>query len=127
MAEDIPHFKIPLNLPHAGRIAERILVLLDREGLPGPDAEKTAHRLASLLEPYFQSEENPRPDTANRVREEAAKLGRQLVDHIERGGLGHDRLGQCIRTLFECLELGPEGTVISLRAGEDPKSFQRPS
>ena len=127
MAEDIPHFKIPLNLPHAGRIAERILVLLDREGLPGPDAEKTAHRLASLLEPYFQSEENPRPDTANRVREEAAKLGRQLVDHIERGGLGHDRLGQCIRNLFECLELGPEGTVISLRAGEDPKSFQRPS
>jgi hypothetical protein len=127
MAENVPHFKIPLNLPHAGRIAERILHLLDREGLPGPETEKTAHRLAALLEPYLQSEENPRPDVANRVRDEAAKLGRQLVDQIERGELGHDRLGQCVRNLFECLELGPEGTVISLRAGEDPKSFQRPS
>ena len=127
MAEDVPHFKIPLNLPHAGRIAERILHLLDREGLPGPEAEKTAQRLAHLLEPYFQSEENPRPDAARRVGEEAAKLGRQLVDYIERDGLGHDRLGQCIRNLFECLELGPEGTVISLRAGENPKSFQRPT
>lgn len=127
MAEDIPHFKIPLNLPHAGRIAERILVLLDREGLPGPETEKIAHRLAALLAPYFESEENPRPDTATRIREEAAKLGRQLVDHIERNGLGHARLGQCVRNLFECLELGAEGTLISLRAGEDPKSFQRPT
>ena len=127
MAEDIPHFKIPLNLPHAGRIAGRILVLLDREGLPGPEAEKTAQRLAALLEPYLHSEENPRPDLANRVREEAAALGRKLVEEIERNQLGHDRLGQCIRNLFECLELGPEGTVISLRAGENPKSFQRPS
>ena len=127
MADDIPHYKIPLNLPHAGRIAERILTLLDREGLPGPEAEKTAERLAALLEPYFRSEENPRPDLARRVCNEAAALGRQLVDHIERNQLGHDRLGQCIRNLFECLELGREGTVISLRAGENPNSFQRPA
>ena len=53
-------------------------------------------------------------------------LGRLLVDHIERDQLGHDRLGQGIRNLFECLELGREGAVISLRAGEDPRSFQRP-
>jgi len=124
---DVPHFKIPLNLPHAGRVAERILTLLDREGLPGPEAERTAHRLAALLEPYLSSGENPRPDLAMRARDEAAGLARQLVDHIERNQLGHDRLGQCVRNLFECLELGPEGTVISLRAGEDPKSFQRPT
>ncbi|MEO6874985.1 MAG: hypothetical protein ABI222_09200 [Opitutaceae bacterium] len=127
MAEDIPHFKVPLNLPHAGRIAGRILVLLDREGLPGPEAERTAAKLAALLEPYFDSDENPRPDRAVRVRNEAATLARQLVDHIERNALGHDRLGQCIRNLFECLELGPEGTMISLRAGEHPDSFQRPN
>jgi hypothetical protein len=126
MSDEIPHFKIPLNLPHAGRIAERILVCLDREGLPEPATEKIAQRLAAILEPYLNSEENPRPDLADRVRREAAALGRQLVDHIERNQLGHDRLGQCVRNLFECLELGPEGTVISLRAGENPKSFQRP-
>jgi hypothetical protein len=124
---DVPHFKIPLNLPHAGRIAERILTMLDREGLPGPEAERIAQRLAGLLEPYLASDENPRPDLALRVRDEAANLGRQLVDQIERNQLGHDRLGQCVRNLFECLELGPEGTVISRRAGEDPKSFQRPT
>ena len=27
---------------------------------------------------------------------------------------------------FECLELGEEGAEISLRAGEDPNSIQRP-
>ncbi len=126
MADPIPHFKIPLNLPHAGRVAERILHLLDREGVPGPETTRIAEKLSALLQPYFASDENPRPDVAGKVSKEAADLGRQLVDQIERDHLGHDRLGQCVRNLFECLELGPEGTVISLRAGEDPKSFQRP-
>jgi hypothetical protein len=40
--------------------------------------------------------------------------------------LGHDRLGQCVRNFFECLELGREGAAISLRAGENPRSMQRP-
>jgi hypothetical protein len=126
MADPLPHFQLPLNLPHAGRVAARIQHLLNREGLPGPEAEKIAARLVVLLEPYFHSEENPRPELARRVRDEAAKLGRQLVEHIERNHLGHDRLGQCIRNLFECLELGREGAEISLRAGENPNSLQRP-
>ena len=37
-----------------------------------------------------------------------------------------DRLGQLVRNYFECLELGAEGAEISLRAGEDPRSLQRP-
>ena len=126
MVDGIPHFQIPLNLPHAGRIAGRIQLLLDREGPPSPETEKTAGSLADLLQPYFHREENPRPEMAARVRDQAAVLGRLLVDHIERDQLGHDRLGQGIRNLFECLELGREGAVISLRAGEDPRSFQRP-
>jgi hypothetical protein len=126
MSEDIPHFQIPLNLPHAGRIAERIVALLDREGTPGPAVEKTADRLVALLQPYSESDENPRADVARRVRDQAAELGRQLVDEIESTRLGHDRLGQCVRNLFECLELGREGAVVSLRAGENPASFQRP-
>ena len=68
----------------------------------------------------------PLPELLWPVRDQAAVLGRKLVDQIEREKAGHDRLGQCVRNLFECLELGQEGAVISLRAGEDPKSFQRP-
>jgi hypothetical protein len=53
-------------------------------------------------------------------------LGRQLVDAMEAARLGGDRLGQLVRNLFECLELGKEGAEISLRAGENPGSLQRP-
>ena len=127
VADDIPHFRVPLNLPHAGRIALRIQALLDREGQPGPETEQLAEKLAAVLQPYFHSEENPPPPLSTRIRDHAATLGRQLVDQIERHRLGHDRLGQAVRNLFECLELGREGAIISLRAGEDPKSFQRPA
>ena len=127
MPPDLPHFQIPLNLPHAGRVGVRILSLLDREGRPAADTERTADKLVAVLQPYSESGENPRPDLATRVRDQAAVLGRQLVGQIERDKLGHDRLGQCVRNLFECLELGREGAEISLRAGEDPRSFQRPS
>jgi hypothetical protein len=82
--------------------------------------------LVELLDPLLDSGDNPPGLTALNIRDRAAALGRTLVDHIERGGLGHDRLGQCVRNLFECLELGLEGADISLRAGENPKSMQRP-
>jgi hypothetical protein len=71
-------------------------------------------------------DDNPPMKAAILLRDRAAGLARKLVDHIEQGGLGNDRLGQCVRNLFECLELGLEGVSISLRAGENPKSFQRP-
>jgi hypothetical protein len=48
------------------------------------------------------------------------------VDAIEEDGLQSDRLGQWVRNLFECLEKAEEGLEISLRAGEDPNSLQRP-
>ena len=48
------------------------------------------------------------------------------MGEIERLKLGSDRLGQHVRNLFECLELGEEGAQISLRAGENPNSVQRP-
>ncbi len=48
------------------------------------------------------------------------------MDELERAHLGSDLLGQLVRNYFECLELGEEGSEISLRAGENPKSLQRP-
>ena len=130
MAEGDPFFDVALNLPHAGRIARRILLLLPRAMSGGVDdtaaSRATATKLEALLAPYLDLDDNPPSPTATRVRDEAAGLARKLVAQIERDKSGHDRLGQCVRNLFECLELGREGAAISLRAGEDPKSFQRP-
>ena len=127
---DKPFFRVSLNLPHAGRIAHRIMRLLP-VGAPSGGADAAASRaivaeMIEILDPSFDLDENPPPKLAAELRERAAGLGRRLVDHIERGGFGHDRLGQCVRNFFECLELGREGADISLRAGEDPRSPQRP-
>jgi len=123
MHEDIPFFQVALNLPHAGRVARRILRLV-------PDTRTATGRLAmeleELLASCFDADENPPPAKAAMLQTRSASLGRMLVDAIEAERLGDDRMGQAVRNFFECLERGREGAIISLRAGEDPKSFQRP-
>jgi hypothetical protein len=124
-----PFFQVALNLPHAGRVARRIILILPARGSPeGAEAaaRRTAADILELLEPCMEMDENPPGKAGLQIRDKAAVLGRQLVDQIEGGGIGFDRLGQCVRNLFECLELGPEGAEISLRAGENPRSLQRP-
>ena len=122
------HFDIPMDLPHAGRIADRIVALLEKHteemGLDVPEVMDTADRLSSYLFRNASGDDNP--PNANEVRDQAAMLGRQLVDSMEAAHIAGDRLGQLVRNLFECLELGKEGAEISLRAGENPKSLQRP-
>ena len=122
------HFDIPLDLPHAGRIADRILILVQRhaeeKGVEALEAVDAAERLWNLLFRYTGEDDNP-PE-AMAIRDEAAAIGRELVDFIEASHLTSDRIGQLIRNLFECLELGEEGAEISLRAGENPNSLQRP-
>lgn len=124
------HFDIPLDLPHAGRLASRIQRLLEKHceelNVDAPDALDIAEELDELLFRYTATEENPAEAEAQEVRGQAAELGRQLVDALERAHIAGDRLGQFIRNLFECLELGEEGAAISLRAGENPRSLQRP-
>jgi hypothetical protein len=125
----VAHFQIPLDLPHAGRIADRIVALLERHaeerGMEAEEVLGAAERLSNLLFRYSATDDNP-PD-ALRIRDEAAGLGRQLVDAVEAAHITGDRLGQLVRNLFECLELGEEGARISLRAGENPNSLQRPT
>ena len=122
------HFNIPLDLPHAGRIADRILILLQKHaeelGIEAPDAIEQAEKLWNLLFKLTGEEDNPA--NAMAIRDEAASLGRTLVDEMERANVKSDRLGQLVRNFFECLELGEEGAEISLRAGENPNSLQRP-
>jgi len=125
-----PSFKIPLDLPHAGTIAFRIA---RRLAVHGPDfpPESAAllgavNDLVAMLQPHRACGENPPGAEGQRVVQDALRLGRLIVDEIERLKWGEDRLGQCIRNLFECLEHGEEGAAISLRAGENPHSLQRP-
>ncbi|HEX8616438.1 MAG TPA: hypothetical protein VF911_02525 [Thermoanaerobaculia bacterium] len=124
------HYDLPLDLPHAGRVAGRILELLERHceehGIDAPDVFDPAERLDAMLFIYVERDENP-PDVEGRAaREKAAALARQLVAALEAADIRGDRLGQYVRNLFECLELGEEGAQISLRAGENPDSVQRP-
>ena len=122
------HFDIPLDLPHAGRIADRILILVEKHaeelGIEAPGVMEYAEKLWTHLFKYTSEDDNP--EGAMKIRDEAADIARQLVDHMVAVNLGSDRLGQLIRNLFECLELGAEGAEISLRAGENPNSLQRP-
>ena len=115
------YFQIPLNLPHAATVASRIARLLEGESLR-PLAEE-------LLEPllvYQVTQDYSTNIVAYQVRDRAAERGRRLAEGIAAAGLGRDRLGQCIRNLFECLELGEEGARLGLLAGENPDSMQRP-
>jgi hypothetical protein len=124
------YFDLPLDLPHAGTIALRIQRFLEQKsGDEPPDYAlllEKAEELVDLLVACTASGENPPEPRATRIRDEAAGLAREIVGLIERLNVGHDRLGQCVRNLFECLSLGEEGAEISLRAGEDPNSLQRP-
>lgn len=124
--EPAPHFDVPLNLPHAGRVARRLVTYLHRDGHGATAAAATAIQLVQLLDDCYESEENPAAPEARRLRDEAAALARRFVEEVELDALGHDRLGQAVRNFFECLELGREGAALSLRAGEDPESMQRP-
>lgn len=124
------YFDLPLNLPHAGRIAARIGKIIESRAL-GLDLRyfqlsETVENLETLLVPFSITDTDPHPERAEPVRQEAANLGRELVDQIVRLELGEDRLGQCVRNLFECLAMGEEGAELSLRAGENPRSLQRP-
>ncbi|HET7434331.1 MAG TPA: hypothetical protein VFN10_06410 [Thermoanaerobaculia bacterium] len=126
----MPHFDIPLDLPHAARIAGRIVILLEQHleetGRDAPEVMDAAESLDSLLFKYSEESDNPPGVESARLRDRAATLGRQLVDALESSGITGDRIGQLVRNLFECLELGEEGAQLSLRAGERVDSLQRP-
>ncbi|HVE39653.1 MAG TPA: hypothetical protein VNM14_07185 [Planctomycetota bacterium] len=122
----MPAFNLPLNLPHAATVAHRILHHLRGRGAPDEALER-AGGLIVLLEPWRDLDDNGPAEAAEKARLAAAALGRAVVADIEKSGVGYDRLGQAVRNLFECLSLGEEGALLSLRAGENPGSTLRPS
>lgn len=115
-----------INLPHAQTIVSRIVRWMDAQ--KAPPAEETAlpellAELDRLLRPY---PEDPREAEAIQVADEGAAIGRRLVEEIEKVGYRGDRLGQCVRNLFECFGLPGEGAELSLRCGERLDSPLRP-
>ncbi len=116
-----------INLPHARTVIERverqleILRVLDGEGSKPLNASISAVRHA--LEPWL---EDPNPETAAASADPIVELAQELVKAIiDNERARSDRLGQCIRNLFECLGLPNEGRRVSLRCGEDPDSLMR--
>lgn len=124
------HFDIPLDLPHAARIADRLQILIEQHaedvGMEPVEVMDVLDEMTGLLFRHSEDEENPPMPLALEVRDKAALLGRKLVDALEESAIRGDRLGQLVRNYFECLELGEEGAALSLRAGENPASLQRP-
>ncbi|MGH9796016.1 MAG: hypothetical protein ACRD5G_14710 [Candidatus Acidiferrales bacterium] len=116
-----------LNLPHALTIVGRLALYLETRREPVP-VEQTRVRehiegLYELLGPYA---EDPPADVAVPIAALAAGRARLLADEITRAGYSGDRIGQCIRNLFECLGLPAEGAAVSLSCGERPDSPLRP-
>lgn len=117
-------FDIPLNLPHAATVADRIAKYLAEVDASRPTRETASEIAAGLM--YYRHGDNPDKEEGEEVKGRMLILARKLVDEIEDDGIKRDRLGQLVRNLFECLESGKEGAELSLRAGENPDSVARP-
>ncbi len=116
-----------INLPHARTIAERIERQLEHlRVLEGEDSRPLNAAIVSLrngLEPWTE-DADPKSATAQAdpIVDRARELVKLIVDD-ERAR--SDRLGQCVRNLFECLGLPNEGRRVSLACGENPDSLMR--
>jgi len=116
-----------INLPHARTIAERIErqleILRVIEGEEGRRLNRLIVELRNRLDPWL---EDPAFETAAAAADPLVELSRELVAAVvEDERARSDRLGQCIRNLFECLGLPQEGRRLSLACGESPDSPMR--
>lgn len=127
MTDPAPRRYAFINLPHAHTIVGRLVLRLASEQEPVPFAETPLPGLLGeldrLLRPF---PEDPPEAVAVPAADAVAAVARSLVAEIEQAGYRGDRLGQCVRNLFECLGLAEEGAELSLRCGERPDSLLRP-
>src|SRR5262245_41031937 len=116
-----------INLPHARTIAERLERELERlRVLEGDGAKDLNGTVAGLRNGLEKWSEDPEPEKAVEAADPFVDLARRLVRGIvDEERARSDRLGQCVRNLFECLGLPNEGGKVSLACGEDPNSLMR--
>jgi hypothetical protein len=115
-----------INLPHARTVLLRIDRSLEVVGAYGGSANGGASRvraafvaLERALAPF---DEDPPRSQAIRAADTAAELGRRLVRAIRQTACRSERLGENVRSLFECLGLRSEGLALSIQCGERPDS-----
>ena len=117
---------VRLNLPHARTVTQRIGRSLEALVAFGESANGDAAALSSAFDALEQRlrgyDEDPPAEEALRAADEAAVLGRGLVQAILATPARGDRLGQNVRNLFECLGLPEEGAELALLCGEKPDS-----
>ncbi len=116
-----------INLPHARTIGERIErqleILRVLEGEESKALDDSIIALRRELEPWT---EDPAPEKATASADPLVERARALVQAIVADERARsDRLGQCVRNLFECLGLPNEGRRVSLDCGENPDSLMR--
>ena len=124
----MPHFDIPVDLAHAATIAKRLCSRIAQSVPPFRDSEALdqANYILSELLPYQLDTGEPSPAEQMIVTAHVLDLSRHLVSLIQIEQCSNDRVGQSVRNLFECLGRGAEGAELSLKAGENPNSIQRP-
>jgi hypothetical protein len=116
-----------INLPHARTIVGRLVYYLaQRPELAGAGASDVRDLLDDLEKGLGKYEVDPPAQEALAAAEKNSVTARALADEIVRCGYRGDRLGQCVRNLFECLGYAGEGAERSLACGERPDSPLRP-
>lgn len=121
------HRHLFINLPHAHTILGRIVRALSVQRGPVAFEDSALPELLTELDRLLRPiVEDPPANVGLKAADEVAKVARQLVAEIERVEYRGDRLGQCVRNLFECLGLEEEGAEHSLVCGERPDSPLRP-
>lgn len=113
-----------INLPHAHTVVNRIVRCLTAQ--PQPIDDTLSEVLAELDRRLRPFPEDPPVEIALEAADHVAETARALAFEIEAQGYRGDRLGQCVRNLFECLGLAQEGAERALACGERPDSPLRP-
>lgn len=116
-----------INLPHARTIVGRLMYYLAQRPEVAAQEPVDLRDLLDEMERELAKYASDPPieeavATARRIGEAASAL----TDEIVRSGYRGDRLGQCVRNLFECLGYPEEGARRSLECGERPDSPLRP-
>jgi len=116
-----------INLPHARTIAERLERQLEMlRVLEGESAKELNGTVAALRGALERWTEDPDPEKAAEAADPILAIARKLVEQILRDERARgDRVGQCVRNLYECLGLPNEGRRVSLACGENPDSLMR--
>jgi hypothetical protein len=126
VSDDVYKRYVSINLPHARTVAARIGRNLDALGAFGEETNGGAFALVRAHEELEAAlrefDEDPPFEAALAAADAVAERSRALVAAILATPVRGDRLGQCVRNLFECLGLAAEGQRLSLQCGERPDS-----